>query len=1262
MANIASKLVVGYHDRWKALIPHLPPGPTTKVVGRWIAVQDRQVRYRFTLHEHPYARELASRAIVEGVPGLQAADTERTSGYLPRPGTIRLALPSGAPVPLAPADRVSILDLPAGADDDLPAVGTTVTMTATAPSAATQAAAVTLVGVLDGLPALGQDLALPDGSLVTAGNDLRVRITAETTVSSGTRTVDLPAGTVLLVRPGTRLTLTALQAMLLDAPPRPVLYGDVLLPGVRPYNPSYMVSTPYPMSDLDFSSGGAYSIYNWELFFHAPLTIAMQLSKNQRFVEAQRWFHYIFDPTADDDLPAPERFWKVLPFHSTQVVSIEHLLTNLSTGDDPELQHETSRSIDAWEKSPFQPHVVARYRPQAYMYKAVMAYLDNLIAWGDSYFGEDTPESVDEALQLYVLASQILGPRPQVVPRGASRSSARSYHQLRQELDEFGNAMQQLESELPFDLMPSSPADGSGDDARLAVLSGVARGIYFCVPRNDKLLGYWDTVADRLFKIHNSLNLQGQLRQLPLFSPPIDPALLARAVAAGVDVGAAVSGLNQPMPLVRFAFLLQKAQELAAEVRQLGAGILSAMEKQDAEAFARLRSRHEVATLDLAEHVRYDQLVAAGKEREALFEALRGAGIRYEHARLQLDKEVVRETMPELNLQALLEMHVEPTEPVVPLDPIEYDIVQDLGASQGKIISGHEAAELSELEDAHRSQEIAIVLDMIAKFVSLIPEIEASGKPLGLGVGVTIGGMALSRTLSLGADYFRADSLSHSFRAGNSARIAGYARRMQDWQFQSNQAASEIMHIYKQIRAAQIREAMAQHELDNHREQKKFAAEVQEFLEQGGPTDKVTNQSFYLWLKGELKTLHAQAFQLAYDTARKAERALQRELGDTKITFLQPGYLAGTEGLMAADRLMLDLRRMEAAYHDLNRREYELTKHISLLQLNPAALLDLRATGTCTFDVPEALFDLDGPGHYFRRIRSVAVTVPCVTGPYIGLGCKLTLQSSTIRTSASFGIDHKYERDEDDDLRFEDHYGNVQSIVTSSGQNDTGLLPPVQRDDRLLPFEGSGVFGKWKIDLPANPAEGQPRLFDYQTISDVILHVGYTARDGGAELKKKASAYLSSVIPTSEGPGCRRLFAVKDEFPREWEKLISVKNGRAALTVPLREEHYPFWSTGIEREITHLELRTHGPAPADAPPDGLAAPAPANIQVFLEPTGGTPHAFTDVGGDGIHELKATFDLADPPGPVSATGDLTLYFEGSAALRDLWVVATWAKKS
>jgi len=52
--------------------------------------------------------------------------------------------------------------------------------------------------------------------------------------------------------------------------------------------------------EIDVRPGGPYSVYNWELLFHIPLAIAVHLSKNQRFAEAQRWFHFIFDPTCND--------------------------------------------------------------------------------------------------------------------------------------------------------------------------------------------------------------------------------------------------------------------------------------------------------------------------------------------------------------------------------------------------------------------------------------------------------------------------------------------------------------------------------------------------------------------------------------------------------------------------------------------------------------------------------------------------------------------------------------------------------------------------------------------------------------------------------------------------------------------------------------------------------------------------------------------------------------------------------------------------
>src|SRR6266436_9380458 len=71
--------------------------------------------------------------------------------------------------------------------------------------------------------------------------------------------------------------------------------------------------------DVSTRTPGPYANYNWELFFHIPLMVATHLSKNQRFPEAQRWFHYIFDPTSTEQTDDPlKRFWEFLPFRKDE--------------------------------------------------------------------------------------------------------------------------------------------------------------------------------------------------------------------------------------------------------------------------------------------------------------------------------------------------------------------------------------------------------------------------------------------------------------------------------------------------------------------------------------------------------------------------------------------------------------------------------------------------------------------------------------------------------------------------------------------------------------------------------------------------------------------------------------------------------------------------------------------------------------------------------------------------------------------------------
>jgi len=1048
-----------------------------------------------------------------------------------------------------------------------------------------------------------------------------------------------------------------------DGKSKPVLYADIF--SAAHYDPSNLVDAKYyPVRDLDFTAGGAYSVYNWELFYHMPITIAIHLSKNQRYAEAQRWFHFLFDPTDDSDGPTPERFWKVRPFQYTDVRKIEDILINLATGADETLRNETIRSIEAWKDTPFRPHVIARYRQQAYMYKTVMAYLDNLIAWGDSLFRQDTGEAIDEAMMVYVLAAEILGPRPLPVPRKGN-VRPQTYANLRQNLRQFGAVVRDLEADLPFDLMPF-PTDARGDNERLATLRSLGKALYFCVPRNDKLMSYWDTVADRLFKIRNSLNIHGAFRRLALFEPPIDPAMLARAAASGLDVGAIINGLHQPLPLVRFQLLVQKATEIVQEVKSLGNNLLTAMEKVDAEALAILRAKHQRVVLEMVEQVRYGQLQEAIKSKEGLLQTLALAVQRYTYYERQLGRSAddLKKSIPgldELDQASLDKMELAVKEAAVELRDVKVDIATDVLAQAenalngGKILSSHEVRESAFLEGAQISSDIANVLNTISSAIHVIPEFKIHGQPMGVGGTVETGGSHFGWGMAATANAAKAVSERLNFEARRAARIDGFARREQNWAFQSNLAAGEITQIFKQIRAAQIREAVAEYELRNHRKQMKHAEEIEHFLNEEGTEKhgKRTNKALYTWMKREVKGLYSQCFQFAFDVARKAERALQHELGKPDLHYLQFGYLAGKEGLLAGEKLYLDVKRMEMAYIDLNRREYELTRHVSLTQVDPLALIELRATGRCTVRLPEALFDMDGPGHYFRRIKTVAVSIPCVTGPYASINCTLTLVKSSIRKSQLLR-DGVYAREDAEDDRFDDYFGSLESIVTSSAQLDSGMFETNLADIRLLPFENYGVDSEWRLALPADPSKDDPMQFDYETISDVIMHIRYTARDGGELLREGAIAYNKELIDNAQAAGSVRLFSVRNEFPAEWVGFKAPSPGddkRFALLLNPGPEHYPFWSQGRLVGVERVELfarSTKSTVPGSMDVFG------ANDKADLSSKKGT--LVKDVALGGLLCGTLTDDL--PATPVSV---LNLYFD-SNELADLWIAVTWSGAS
>jgi hypothetical protein len=144
--------------------------------------------------------------------------------------------------------------------------------------------------------------------------------------------------------------------------------------------------------------------------------------------------------------------------------------------------------------------------------------------------------------------------------------------------------------------------------------------------------------------------------------------------------------------------------------------------------------------------------------------------------------------------------------------------------------------------------------------------------------------------------------------------------------------------------------------------------------------------------------------------------------------------------------------------------------------------------------------------------------------------------------------------------------------VTSGAQNDIGLFEPNLRDERYLPFEGQGAVSSWRIELPQNF-----KTFDYNTISDVVLHMRYTAREGGADLRTKAQAELQNALndfARSEGKqGLTQMFSLRHEFGTEWARFLSTVSGSTrTVTMPLTRERFPFLFQGRNITINEIEL------------------------------------------------------------------------------------------
>ena len=856
-----------------------------------------------------------------------------------------------------------------------------------------------------------------------------------------------------------------------------------------------------PEKGLDFN--GANGVYFKELYFHIPFTLAKHYNQNQKFEEADYWFRKIFDPTVEYD--AEEKFWQYTPFRD-------------SIADQMELILKDTAALAKYHKDPFNPHAIARLRTGAYPKAVVMSYIDNLLDWGDHLFRQDTFESINEAMMLYITAQQLLGTKPRSVKECDSGNENMTFadvegilnskNEILIEVESFiiekqlqafkdqkiapktllGNAIKDPES-MRHEMVKFKPGYNDG------TLTQSITTELFCIPWNDNLMQYWDTVEDRMFKIRNCLNIDGEYRQLALFEPPIDPMLLVRARAAGISLSQLTSQDNT-LPY-RFNYLLDKAKSYIQMAQGFGQTLLATMEKEDGEALNDLRTIHESNIL---------QMLTQNKEK--LIEELE-----YNRVNLGIIKEKLNN-----NIQYFKQL------------------------LSGNILSGFKNAD-KKFKKSGDMQKSAKAMNLLTSSLFMLPQ-------LGAPTAITFGGKQVGKSSEKGINAFQAIAQFIQLSASIIEKFQNQKIREMGWQQQLVSNEKDLENTENDLLINELKMAVAERDLEIHEQNIEQNQEILDFY-----ADKMTNEALYNLMKNQLTKLFRDAYGLAFQTALDAQKAYHFEIDDPNASFIAyDNWDTATMGLLSAEKLQYQLMQMETTYLEKNTRKAEIRSHVSLAGLNAKALLELKSTGNTSFTIPETWFDLQYPGQYKRRIKSVAVTIPCVVGPYVNVPCKLKLKSSRIRINPNLSEALSPSPEIPD--------GNDR-IFTSNAQNDAGILEFSFRDERYLPFEGSGVDSEWELKLPA-----RLKSFDYNTITDVIFHINYTAEYDELFGQEVEDAIQSDLNTINEN-GLVRVFSLKHEFPKMW---YQASTDASPMTVEIKPAHFPYFTQGTNIRITNAVL------------------------------------------------------------------------------------------
>ena len=609
------------------------------------------------------------------------------------------------------------------------------------------------------------------------------------------------------------------------------------------------------------------------------------------------------------------------------------------------------------------------------------------------------------------------------------------------------SAMREFEREM----VPAKEGivDLGGRDASYLLL---ADNTNFIAPLNAYLLAYWDALDARLYNLRHNLTVDGKPMSLALYEAPVNPVALREQRAQSGTMASAGGDVSLTIPPYRFSAMLSRAYSAVAMLSSFGDSLLSLYERSDSASKEELEQRQ---LLDMSSYLltlQQHTIDGLARDDEALIASADTAKARRDWYR-NLYNQNISDTE-----QKVMDVHA--------------SAQQLMTDSQGLMTAGGA--------------------------LKMAPNI----------FGMSDGGMRLEGVVDAVGGVMMTAGQAKSVTSDRLATSEGYRRRQEDWKIQYQQADSEQATVGKQRDALLVRATAAQLERTRLNTQQVQIKAVHTFLK-----TRVAQAALYQWLLGRQAALYYQVYDATLSLCLAAHACWQYEMGDFTSTFIQPGaWNDHYYGLQAGQALQLNLQQMEAAYLARHDRRLEITRTVSLLEVAGAfAFEQQKKTGAFHFALSELQFDKDYPGHYMRQIKSVAISLPGLLAPFQDIKATLMQTASSTLLNASIdGVNYLNGKAKSvGQAQIVTNLRASQQIALSSGLGDAGLFELNFGDERYLPFEGTGAVSNWVLSFPRYNKSTTQMAF-LKTLTDVIVHVRYTAIDGGSDFAAQVDKTLGN--------------------------------------------------------------------------------------------------------------------------------------------------------